>query len=128
MCCMQCSLEVGFSLFFPTPTSWKMAVASTNPAPPTNGLTQPAKPAGGVQNHPPLGAPSPLSQVRDLSKGLGSVSWHRAVLDEAHVIKGHKQATAQAAEGESRERGMLRSSDRGPPKLRGLNHAVRPPL
>ncbi|CAJ1407203.1 unnamed protein product [Effrenium voratum] len=36
------------------------------------------------------------AEVRDLSKGLGSVSWHRAVLDEAHVIKGHKQATAQA--------------------------------
>ncbi|OLP73465.1 hypothetical protein AK812_SmicGene47287, partial [Symbiodinium microadriaticum] len=29
--------------------------------------------------------------------GLGSVAWQRAVLDEAHVIKGHRQATAQAA-------------------------------
>ena len=58
---------------------------------------------------PPLGAPSPLSQVRDLSKGLGSVSWHRAVLDEAHVIKGHKQATAQAAEGESSPTEVLQS-------------------
>lgn len=36
------------------------------------------------------------SEARDQSQGLGSVPWYRAVLDEAHVIKGHKQATAQA--------------------------------
>lgn len=36
------------------------------------------------------------SELKDRSTGLGSVTWYRAVLDEAHVIKGHKQATAQA--------------------------------
>lgn len=36
------------------------------------------------------------SELKDSSTGLGSVKWYRAVLDEAHVIKGHKQATAQA--------------------------------
>lgn len=32
------------------------------------------------------------SELKDSSTGLGSVKWYRAVLDEAHVIKGHKQA------------------------------------
>ena len=32
------------------------------------------------------------SELKDRSTGLGSVTWYRAVLDEAHVIKGHKQA------------------------------------
>mgnify|MGYP002803377023 FL=1 len=36
------------------------------------------------------------AEVKDRSRGLGSVQWYRAILDEAHVIKGHKQATAQA--------------------------------
>eukprot|EP00747_Dinoflagellata_sp_TGD_P094869 gnl/TRDRNA2_/TRDRNA2_166268_c0_seq1.p1 gnl/TRDRNA2_/TRDRNA2_166268_c0~~gnl/TRDRNA2_/TRDRNA2_166268_c0_seq1.p1 ORF type:complete len:672 (-),score=124.39 gnl/TRDRNA2_/TRDRNA2_166268_c0_seq1:87-1823(-) len=36
------------------------------------------------------------SEAKDRGRGLGSVSWHRAVLDEAHVIKSHRTATAQA--------------------------------
>ena len=32
------------------------------------------------------------SEMKDSSIGLGSVKWYRAVLDEAHVIKGYKQA------------------------------------
>ena len=32
------------------------------------------------------------SELKDSSTGLGSVKWYRAVLDEAHVIEGHKQA------------------------------------
>ena len=31
------------------------------------------------------------SELRDKSRGLGAASWHRAVLDEAHVVKGHRQ-------------------------------------
>ena len=31
------------------------------------------------------------AEVKDRSRGLGSVQWYRAILDEAHVIKGHKQ-------------------------------------
>mmetsp|Transcript_46753 Transcript_46753/g.111191 ORF Transcript_46753/g.111191 Transcript_46753/m.111191 type:complete len:958 (+) Transcript_46753:80-2953(+) len=36
------------------------------------------------------------AEAKDGQQGLGSVSWHRAVLDEAHVIKNHRSATAQA--------------------------------
>eukprot|EP00927_Polykrikos_kofoidii_P040089 TRINITY_DN34327_c0_g2_i1.p1 TRINITY_DN34327_c0_g2~~TRINITY_DN34327_c0_g2_i1.p1 ORF type:complete len:1077 (+),score=209.48 TRINITY_DN34327_c0_g2_i1:61-3291(+) len=36
------------------------------------------------------------AEAKDKSCGLGAVAWHRAVLDEAHAIKGHRTATAQA--------------------------------
>lgn len=36
------------------------------------------------------------AEAADTSAGIGAVKWHRAVLDEAHVIKGHKTATARA--------------------------------
>lgn len=38
------------------------------------------------------------AEARDDAKreGLGAVKWHRAVLDEAHVIKGHRSAVASA--------------------------------
>mmetsp|Transcript_98320 Transcript_98320/g.194817 ORF Transcript_98320/g.194817 Transcript_98320/m.194817 type:complete len:1042 (-) Transcript_98320:237-3362(-) len=36
------------------------------------------------------------AETKDPAHGLGAVFWHRAVLDEAHTIKSHRTATAQA--------------------------------
>lgn len=36
------------------------------------------------------------SDSKDREKGLSATVWHRVVLDEAHVIKGHRTATAKA--------------------------------
>jgi len=36
------------------------------------------------------------AEAKDKTRGLGAVNWHRAVLDEAHVIKSHRTATSKA--------------------------------